>query len=204
MDETGGDTCMVSDGAAAGEKYIDKKGQSVRCPAGKKRKKYTTIGLSGLDGKPAMCVVIFAGVERNILMETGVDTSKFGDGSHLDLQNDKEDLDFFRENYGTDKIFPGGPTCQYNGKEIPCMIRYSKGGGITPEILTDILNTLDTLGVFEQERRNGIKPFLLLDGHQSRFSVNFLQYITDPDHPWKVCIGVPYGTALWQVGDSVE
>jgi hypothetical protein len=34
--------------------------------------------------------------------------------------------------------------------------------------------------------------------------VKFLEYITDPDHPWKVCIGVPYGTALWQVGDSVE
>ena len=204
MDETGGDTSMMNDGAAAGEKYIGKKGQSLRRPAGKKRKKYTTIGLTGLDGNAAMCVVIFAGVERNVLMETGVDTSKFGDGSNLDLDKIQEDLDFFRDNFGDGKLFPGGPTCKYNGKEVPCMIRYSRGGGITPDILTDILKTLDTLGVFEKERENGIKPFLLLDGHQSRFSVPFLQYITDPSHPWKVCIGVPYGTAIWQIGDSVE
>ena len=111
---------------------------------------------------------------------------------------------FFRSNFGDGKIFPGGPTCNYNGVEVPCMIRYSRGGGITPEILTDILKTIDSHGVFEKERQAGIKPFLLLDGHQSRFSVPFLEYITDPDHLWKVCIGVPYGTAIWQIGDSVE
>jgi hypothetical protein len=32
----------------------------------------------------------------------------------------------------------------------------------------------------------------------------FLEYITDPDHKWKVCIGVPYGTHLWQPHDSSE
>ena len=26
----------------------------------------------------------------------------------------------------------------------------------------------------------------------------------DPAHEWAVCIGVPYGTALWQVGKSAE
>ena len=95
MDETGGDTSMMKDGAAAGEKYIGKKGQSVRRPAGKKAKKYTTIGLTGLDGNAAMCIVIFAGVERNVLMETGVDTSLFGDGSNLDLDEVQDNLEFF-------------------------------------------------------------------------------------------------------------
>ncbi len=32
----------------------------------------------------------------------------------------------------------------------------------------------------------------------------FLQYIHDNAHPWVVCIGVPYGTHLWQVADSSE
>ena len=32
----------------------------------------------------------------------------------------------------------------------------------------------------------------------------FLRYINDKDHPWKVCLGLPNGTALWQVGDSAE
>ena len=44
----------------------------------------------------------------------------------------------------------------------------------------------------------------MLDGHGSRFALNFVQYVTDPLHEWAVCIGVPYGTSLWQVGDSSE
>ena len=43
-----------------------------------------------------------------------------------------------------------------------------------------------------------------MDGHQSRFDLNFLRYINDKDTEWAVCIGVPYGTALWQVADSSE
>ena len=48
---------------------------------------------------------------------------------------------------------------------------------------------------------------MLLDGHGSRFELPFLQYINDcgnEGHCWNACIGVPYGTALWQVGDSQE
>ena len=26
--------------------------------------------------------------------------------------------------------------------------------------------------------------------------------MTNTDHPWMVCQGVPYGTSLWQVADS--
>jgi hypothetical protein len=47
-------------------------------------------------------------------------------------------------------------------------------------------------------------PFLLLDGHGSRFQLPFMRYIEDNEHKWKVCIGVPNGTAHWQVGDSAE
>ena len=45
---------------------------------------------------------------------------------------------------------------------------------------------------------------MLLDGHQSRLQLPFLNYINHPEDNWVVCIGVPYGTALWQVGDSKE
>ena len=48
------------------------------------------------------------------------------------------------------------------------------------------------------------KPFLLLDGHGSRLQMAFLKYINTPEDHWVVCLGVPYGTALWQVGDSKE
>ena len=58
------------------------------------------------------------------------------------------------------------------------------------------------LGVFN--RSEGKRPFLLLDGHGSRLQLSFLEYIHSEQYPWVVCIGVPYGTALWQVGDSSQ
>ena len=32
----------------------------------------------------------------------------------------------------------------------------------------------------------------------------FVEYINDKNHTWKVCLGVPYATTLWQVGDASE
>ena len=99
-------------------------------------------------------------------------------------------------------MFPSDPECQFNGKTIPTLVRWNPTGGITSEILRDCLATLDHYEVFP--RNNDKKPFLLLDGHGSRFELPFLQYVTDKQHPWMVCQGVPYGTSLWQVADSSE
>lgn len=65
-----------------------------------------------------------------------------------------------------------------------------------------MLQTIDELNVFD--RSDGVPPFLLLDGHGSRFDLQFLEYINSRDTMWKACIGVPYGTSYWQVGDSTE
>ena len=46
--------------------------------------------------------------------------------------------------------------------------------------------------------------FLLLDGHNSRFNVPFLEYVTDDAHQWMFCIGVPYGTVIWQFANGKE
>ena len=43
---------------------------------------------------------------------------------------------------------------------------------------------------------------LLVDGHGSRFDLDFLQYICDENNKWTVIFGVPYETSLWQVVDS--
>ena len=45
---------------------------------------------------------------------------------------------------------------------------------------------------------------LLVDGHQSRLDPKFINYINHNGHRWKVCLGVPYATTLWQVGDASE
>ena len=56
--------------------------------------------------------------------------------------------------------------CEFKGEQIPCLYRWIKKGSITAEILTEILETLDHMEVFNQQ--DGATPFLLIDGHRSR------------------------------------
>ncbi len=95
------------------------------------------------------------------------------------------------------KYFPGPPCCQFCGKDIPALVLWNKSELITSGILVEALRTLDVLNVIP--RNDNIKPFPLLDGHGSRLEIPFLQYINYPDYHWVVCLGVPYGTAIWQV-----
>jgi hypothetical protein len=59
-----------------------------------------------------------------------------------------------------------------------------------------MLQAIDTSGVFD--RSTSLNLFLLLDGHRSWFEHNFWPTKLD------VCVGLPYGTSYWQVGDSTE
>ena len=203
MDEVGSDLNMMNDGHLGGTKFITRKGNNAVINATKKSKRFTCLGLTTLSGQPLMCVVIFEGKERNPVMESGIDMFH-PLAKEFDGDIDESNIDFFENNFGPGKLFPGGPVCEFEGISIPTMIRYSEKGSITGDILKDILLTLDHLKVFDKYRDDGATPFLMVDGHQSRFSLPFLEYITNPQHPWKVSIGVPYGTALWQVGDSYQ
>ena len=72
-------------------------------------------------------------------------------------------FNFFQDNYDPGKLFPGSPVCNFEGKNIPTMIRYSEKGSITNTILTDILHTIDTLSIYKEYRENGAIPFLLVE-----------------------------------------
>ena len=87
---------------------------------------------------------------------------------------------------------------------MPCLIRWTPKGSIDGDILLDMVKTLDVLDVYDDERKEGKTPFILLDGHGSRWELPFLEYINTDATKWSVCIGVRYGTGLWQVGDSAE
>ena len=95
----------------------------------------------------------------------------------------------------------GGPVCHFRGKRISAFVSCSPNASITSDILADCLAHIDSFNVFRRE--HGEVPFLLLDGHHSRFELPFLQYIHG-NNKWTVCIGVPYATHWWQVADSSE
>jgi hypothetical protein len=69
-------------------------------------------------------------------------------------------------------------------------------------LLANMLRYIDSRDIFD--RSTGLNPFLLLDGHGSRFDLEFLEYVTAADTKWHVEIGLPYGTSYWQVSDSSE
>ena len=86
-------------------------------------------------------------------------------------------------------------------EKIETFVTCSESGSVTSEILRDSLKQIDSQLTFD---RTEAIPFLLLDGHGSRFQLPFLDYVTVDDTRWTVCIGVPYGTHVWQVADSSE
>ena len=108
-------------------------------------------------------------------------------------------------NSGTGKHYPQGPVCMLNGITLPTICCCSESGSITAELLVAMLQQMDLSGVFD--RSDGVYPFLILDGHGSRFELTFLEYIHSPINPWNAwnfCIGLPYGISYWQVGDRTE
>ena len=64
------------------------------------------------------------------------------------------------------KYHPGGPTCTFNGTNIDCLTFSSKSGGITVEILVNILKYFDRKEILSQIPGSPIS-FLLVDGHNT-------------------------------------
>jgi hypothetical protein len=108
----------------------------------------------------------------------------------------------FEENCGEDKPYPFGPTCVFNAKEVPCFCCNLEGGSINGALLTSMLRYIDEKEDFDHS--TGLCPFLLLDGHGSRFDLKFLEYINSEETKWNVNTGLLYGTSYWQVGDLME
>ena len=191
-DEVGNNTCQKDDGHVGGQKFLVKRGSQPRQGSSTSDVHWTTMGFTSGSGKPVMCAIIIAAETLSVEDRLGIDIFAECDE---DILSDA--------NYGPGKYFPGGPRCTFNGTDIPCYINASPKGSITSDILADILKWIDDKGVYPRNE-NGPTPFLLLDGHGSRLEIPFLSYINDPSHKWVVCIGVPNGTSVWQVGDSNE
>ena len=90
------------------------------------------MGLTTLGGEPVMCVLIIAGKKPNALVEKGINN----DAETIGGEGDEN---FFENNCGEGKLFPGGPTCTFRNKLVPCFIRWNEKGGMTSTILKEAL-----------------------------------------------------------------
>jgi hypothetical protein len=89
--------------------------------------------------------------------------------------NHHDDFDYFLDNLGPWKQYPRGPVCTFKDKEVPCMVEFSSVGRMSGAILTKIFATLDALKLFDEATKEGRRPFVLLDGHNSHFDFEFLE-----------------------------
>jgi len=168
-DEVGGNLNMSGDGHVGGEKLLCAKGTIPQQKTSTRDKHFTLLPLVLLTGKPLMCVMIIAGKKPDVLVEMGINSA-------AEMNGKEGDEDFFDKNSGAGKLYPGGPTCTVRGIEVPCFIRWSTNGSITSSILKEALMEIDHLGVLP--RVDGVKPFLLVDGHGSRFGLDFYPILT--------------------------
>lgn len=200
-DETGCNTSQKKDGNVGGRKALVKRGTSAQQKVSTTDHPFTLLPFTCASGEAVVCVVIF---KSESISEIPIDWAHgkdiFISPEEIVYRTGTDTIDV-HANTGPGKYFPKGPVCNYDGKQVPTFYYASPGGGINADILVDILKQFDDGIVTRQE---GVTPFLLIDGHQSRLDHTFLSYINNENHKWRVCLGVPYGTSLWQVGDSAE
>jgi hypothetical protein len=119
---------------------------------------------------------------------------KLGIDVARDIQTGETLVDIYDNNKASgDSI--GGPVCKFQNKDLTCFVCTSPNASITSKLLAEMLGTIDKASTFSQNEGQSV-PFLLLYGHHSQTSLPFLNYINHPDHPCKVCIGVPYATHM--------
>ncbi len=152
---------------------------------------FTLLGFTAANGKPIMCAIIFAAKAMKDWWIAGFDPF---------VEWIEEDE--IEKNMGERKTLSLGPECNFKGKNVSCFCCCSESGSITGSLLRKMLEAINKLQVFD--RVTGLNPFLLLDGHGSQFELEFLEYIHTEEIRWDCCIGLPYGTSYWQVGDSSE
>ena len=97
-------------------------------------------------------------------------------------------------------MYPYGPICEYMYQYIPCLVAVNETGTITSSIIVPIMKHIDKHAPLH--RTATTSRFLLFDGHQTRFQEYFLVYANTPETKWVCCIGLPYNTKFWQVGDA--
>jgi len=195
VDGVGSNLNQEGDGAVGGKSKIMGRGSVPREKARTNDTHFTLLEFTPATGEPIMCAVIVEGKSMKPEVVSGLDVfaTRLGDES---------DPDFLVKSTSPGIIYTYGPSCLSQGKDVPCIVCNTDSGLITFKLMVSFLKIMDELELVPRTDR--LKRFLLLYGHGFCLELPFLQCINNPDLEWVVCIGVPYGTFYWQVGDSSQ
>jgi len=209
VDEVGVNTNQKEDGSIGGEKHIvPVDDPDARMTGATTDIHFTVLVFQAATGEPVLVAVILKSNKTSndvdVNWKLGIDWLALRDLGLLDVEAEAS-LDKTMDVlscYGKD-IMPGGPSCTFRGKTIPCFVATSPKASITSILLKQMLQHIDSYGIYDRAGEKRL-PALILDGHHSRLEVPFLDYIHGDGHKWKTCFGVPYGTHVWQLADSSQ
>jgi hypothetical protein len=158
-DEWGTNTNMSKEKMSLGNtsKHASTKGVSAKILACTSDCHFTTMVWTALTGEAVMVVVIIEKESELTWSEMhgfDIEADWIGDDSfYNDIKNSDDSAAalkialnssifpqvLLKMNTGPGRVFPGGPVCSFQGKSIPSIGRRSSSGGITPEILVEVL-----------------------------------------------------------------
>ena len=200
-DEVGENSSQKRDGHIGGTLHVCERNFTPQSETFNKDKRFTLMGLTTLSDKPLTYCVIFKVTKYCSEIEIGIDFTANSRGSSNN-QQERIDNNLGHEKASFDPLtskgnfFPGGSTCVFKDIAVLCFTRWNEYGGMTYNILKEIFETTDHFNLLP--RIYNIVPFAMLDRHESRLWLTFLQYINDPIIERCVYFSVPY------VGDSKE
>jgi hypothetical protein len=204
VDEVGENISQKGDGNAGGQKFMVTTDMRAQVRNSFKDNNFTVLFFTAVTGGPVMCAIIIMASKLKVTDVTGYNPLYVDarDVISYDMKQLEEKLQSMKDEHsnGVYQMFPFGPMCTFLGVKVPTFVTCSKHGSIMIQLLTKILQTMDTLCLFD--RSDGTNPCLLCDGHGSRFEEPILSYTLESSTPWGCCIGLTYGTSLWHVNTS--
>ena len=170
-------------------------GEIPRELVGVKHSHFTVLPISDLTGALRFVAIIFSQEKLTPALGLGVDVFVEWDDTN------------FANNFGPGKRHPGLSLYNADGSKVPVYFDATPNASMTSEVLKNIFQKMDDLGIDERgfdEDDNPFCPAYLIEGHISRMGEDFLQYVNDAATRWEGNLGAPYGTDIWQYHDDTR
>jgi hypothetical protein len=110
---------------------------------------FTVLGFTAADGHGVACAIIIAAYKFKVTDVTGFNplSKDAADMSSDEIKVLEEEIEQMKDEHSNDVnlMFPFGPTCIFNGIEVPTFVTCIKNGSITSQLLTNMLQKMDHL-----------------------------------------------------------
>jgi len=140
-DEVGSNTNMQKDGHYGGRLHVTGKGEAAKLAGSTSDAHFTFLCFTALTGDPVMGVIVFEGLTVDPEWATGI--NYFLEGTEGTDSGTKITM-----KWGPGNVLEGGPSCVFQGKELPCCICANPSGGMTSELLAGIFAQMDKIGIY--------------------------------------------------------